>query len=358
MAMTIMDDETRWETVLRRDPVVDVPFVYAVRSTGVYCRPACPSRRPSRSQVMFFALPREAERAGYRPCRRCRPDSYQSDRAIAERVCQYIEAHLDDPLTLDDLAHIADLSPHHLQRVFKRVTGISPRQYVDAHRMKQLKSSLRSGAAVTTALYDAGYGSSSRMYERAPSHLGMTPTAYRRGGEGMQIGYAIVSSRLGRLLVAGTERGISAVYLGDDDAELERQLHAEFPRAQLTPDAELTRWVDPLINHLDGTLPRLDLPLDVQATAFQWRVWQELLGIPYGTTRTYKEVAERLGMPTAARAVARACATNPASVVIPCHRVVRGDGGLGGYRWGLQRKRALQEQERADAEKNSERRTG
>jgi AraC family transcriptional regulator of adaptative response/methylated-DNA-[protein]-cysteine methyltransferase len=262
-------------------------------------------------------------------------------------VCRYIEANLEGPLTLAALGRQAGLSPHHLQRTFKRIIGITPRQYADACRLGRLKARLKDRRTVTTALYEAGYGSSSRLYERASSHLGMTPATYRRGGRTMDICYTLADCPLGRLLLAATERGVCALYLGDADAPLESALAKEYPAARVErDDGRLTAWLGELLEHLRGRRPHLDLPLDVQATAFQGRVWEELRRIPYGDTRTYREIAERLGRPTAARAVARACATNPVSVVIPCHRVVRRDGELGGYRWGLGRKQQLLDQER------------
>jgi AraC family transcriptional regulator of adaptative response/methylated-DNA-[protein]-cysteine methyltransferase len=270
---------------------------------------------------------------------------------VIRDICRYIEANLEGPLTLADLGRRAGLSPQHLQRTFKRVTGISPRQYADACRLGRLKSRLRQRRTVTMALYEAGYGSSSRLYERASSQLGMTPATYQRGGRAMDIHYNLADCPLGRLLLAATERGVSAVYFGDNDAALEAALAREYPAARISRDnGRLRPWLAELLEHLRGRQPHLDLPLDVQATAFQWRVWQELRLIPHGTTRTYQEIAERLGQPTAARAVARACATNPVSVIIPCHRVVRGDGDLAGYRWGLERKRQLLDQEREGKE--------
>jgi len=259
-----------------------------------------------------------------------------------ETVCRYIEANLEAPLTLAVLGAQAEMSPAHLQRVFKRVTGLTPRQYADACRLGRLKSRLKQRRTVTMAMLEAGYGSSSRLYERASTQLGMTPGNYRRGGAAASIRYTIVDSPLGRLLVAGTDRGICAVSLGDEDAPLEVFLRDEFPSAtRERDDAGLRPWAHAIVQHLGGQEPHLDLPLDVQATAFQWRVWQELCRIPCGDTRTYREVAAAIGEPRAVRAVARACATNPVSVIVPCHRVVRTDGGLGGYRWGLQRKRKL-----------------
>jgi AraC family transcriptional regulator of adaptative response/methylated-DNA-[protein]-cysteine methyltransferase len=261
-------------------------------------------------------------------------------------VCRYIEANLEGPLTLNVLGRVAGLSPQHLQRLFKQITGITPRQYADACRLGRLKTRLKTRRTVTMALLEAGYGSTSRLYERAAAQLGMTPATYQRGGRTMCIHYTLVDCRLGRLLLAGTTRGISALYLGDQDAYLEAALRKEYPAADISrADAELRPWVQELLRHLNGQQPHLELPLDVQATAFQWRVWQELIRIPYGSTRSYSEIAAALGQPTAARAVARACATNPVSVVIPCHRVLREDGDLGGYRWGLERKRALLDQE-------------
>ena len=303
--------------------------------------------------MVFFAVPEAAERHGFRPCQRCQPRqaARRPQAELVQRVCRHIEAHLESPLRLAALGAEMGVSPYHLQRTFKRLMGITPRQYADACRLGVLKTRLRKGDDVTTAMYQAGYGSSSRLYERAPAQLGMTPGTYRRGGQGMRIGYTIVDSPLGRLLVAATARGICAVYFGDADAKIEAALQHEYPHAEIRHDTNgLRQWVSALINHLKGHQPRLDLPLDVQATAFQWRVWQALRAIPYGTTRSYSEIARAIGRPKAVRAVARACATNPASVVIPCHRVVREDGHLGGYRWGLERKRALLERERRAAQ--------
>ncbi|MFZ0977824.1 MAG: bifunctional DNA-binding transcriptional regulator/O6-methylguanine-DNA methyltransferase Ada [Candidatus Acidiferrales bacterium] len=354
--MENFDGAARWQAVQSRDRSADGAFVYAVRSTGVYCRPSCPSRKPQRQQVVFFALAEAAEQKGFRPCQRCRPRTVQlSDPRIAAvaSVCREIDARvLADPdarLTLAQLGQSAGMSTHQLERAFRATIGITPRQYADAQRMRRLKSRLKKGDNVTTALYEAGYGSSSRLYERAPSHLGMTPAAYRRGGEGMHIDYTIVDSPLGRLLVGATDRGISALYLGESDAALRTAIEKEYPRAELRRDDDgpdsLGEWVEKILAHLRGQKPHLDLPTDVQATAFQRRVWEELRRIPYGTTRTYTQVARAIGNPAAVRAVARACATNPVSVVVPCHRVVREDGNLAGYRWGIGRKQALLEHE-------------
>lgn len=349
-----------WEAVEGRDRSADGQFVYAVRSTKIYCRPSCPSRKPARAQVVFFALPQAAEGEGFRPCLRCQPRRARARDPRVEavaRVCREIESRVDAAeetstgLSLAALSSSTNMKPHQLERAFRRLMGISPRQYADSRRMLRLKSGLRKGDNVTTALYDAGFGSSSRLYERAPAHLGMTPATYRQGGTGMRIQYAIVDSPLGRLLAGGTTRGISALYLGESDALLEDTLRKEYPRAELVREAagarELRMWLEKILAHLRGREPDLDLPTDVQATAFQRRVWEELRRIPYGSTRTYSQIARKIGQPSAVRAVARACATNPVSVVVPCHRVVREDGELAGYRWGVERKRTLLERESA-----------
>jgi AraC family transcriptional regulator of adaptative response/methylated-DNA-[protein]-cysteine methyltransferase len=267
------------------------------------------------------------------------------------RVCRYIEEHGDEPLTLDVLSARFNLSPYHLQRTFKRVVGITPRQYTEAQRLGRLKSQLKEGETVTAALYEVGYGSSSRLYEGAPERLGMTPAVYRRGGAGMHIRYTAVDCALGKLLVAATERGICAVYLGDSEPMLAAELAAEYQAATIERDGiELDRWVRTIVDYVNGRQSYFDLPLDVRATAFQWRVWEALRAIPYGSTRTYGQIAQALGQPSAARAVGRACATNPVSLVIPCHRAVGSDGNLHGYRWGLERKQKLLAQEQAVAQ--------
>jgi AraC family transcriptional regulator, regulatory protein of adaptative response / methylated-DNA-[protein]-cysteine methyltransferase len=261
---------------------------------------------------------------------------------VVSRLCRRIEASQDQPMSLTELGRLAHLSPPYLQRIFKRVTGVTPKQYADACRLGHLKSILKVRDNVTTAMYEVGFGSSSRLYERAPAHLGMTPAAYRKGGSATTICYTITTCPLGRLLLAATERGICAVRLGDRETDLTKDLEQEFPAASIERDDEtLGEWVDSLLGHLAGQRPHLELPLDIQATAFQQRVWQELQAIPYGSTRTYREIALALGRPKAVRAVGRACASNPAAIVIPCHRAVRADGGLGGYRWGLERKKKL-----------------
>ena len=343
----------RWEAVRNRFRPADGAFVFGVRTTKIYCRPSCPARRPKPGNILFFAGPREAEAAGYRACLRCRPNVASPDgdsACLVQQLCARIDASLaenpDARLTLASLGGSLGVSPHRIERVFQRILGITPRQYTDARRMAQLKSSLRNGEKVAMATYDAGFGSSSRLYERASSHMGMTPAAYRRGGAGMRIAYTIVPCSLGRVLVAATGRGISAVYLGDSATALEKALAREYPRAEIRRDSSgMARWVSGVLDSLRGRELHAELPLDVHATAFQRRVWEELRRIPRGATRTYSEVARAIGKPRAIRAVARACATNPVSIVVPCHRVIGKNGSLSGYRWGLDRKRALLDSE-------------
>lgn len=345
------DDDVFWQAVLSRDSRFDGRIFFGVRSTGIYCRPSCPARRPRREQVVFFQIPEAAESAGFRSCRRCRPRiAATADPQIemVRRACRYIEDHIDTLPTLEALSAHTGVSPYHLQRVFKRVAGITPRQYAEACRLSKFKTRVKKGESVTGAMYDAGYGSSSRLYERAPSQLGMTPADYRRGGKGTRISYTTAGCSLGRLLVAATDKGVCAVRLGDSDAALEADLLSEYPAADVQRNDEaLSEWVAQLLNHLEGARPHLDLPLDVQATAFQWSVWERLREIPYGSTRSYSEIAKAMGRPTATRAVARAIATNPVALVVPCHRVIREDKSLGGYRWGVERKQALLERERS-----------
>jgi len=338
------NDAGRWDAVQARDRRADGLFVYAVRSTGIYCRPSCPSRRPRRERVAFFETPAGARGAGFRACRRCRPDEVRAVDPWVEKVrraCVYL-SNVEGHPSLATLAARLGGSPYHLQRNFKRLVGVSPREYAEACRLRKVKHGLRRGSAVTDAMFEAGYGSSGRFYERGAPKLGMSPSEYRRGGPGLTIAYAIVDSPLGRLLVGATARGVCAIAMGSSDAELERALEREYPAAATVRDAgALSQWTNAILAHLEGRAPRLDLPLDIQATAFQWQVWQALAAIPYGETRTYGDVAAAIGRPRAVRAVARACATNPVALAIPCHRVVPAAGGGGGYRWSPRRKRAL-----------------
>ena len=397
----------RWAAVQQRDRRWAGQFVYAVRTTGIYCRPTCPSRRPHPANVRFFDQPGDARREGYRPCRRCQPDAPDdgSIRAnLVQSVCAYIDqrcgnggAAADTPAngvppngvqngrlpesaayetaagrlpTLAELGRFAAVSPSYLQRVFRQETGLTPRQYAQARRLDNFKALVRqSNGGVAAAALAAGFGAASRLYEKANEELGMTPGRYRHGGVGVTIGYALADSPLGCLLVAATGRGVCAVKLGDAPAPLLAELQAEFPAAHLvadtaaddadalepTPDmpdatavgGSLHQWVAALLEYLNGRRRHLDLPLDVQATLFQRQVWQLLQAIPYGETRTYRQLAQELGRENHSRAVGQACAANPVSLIVPCHRAVRTGGGLAGFRWGLHRKAALQEMEQS-----------
>lgn len=343
-----LDRDEAWRAVEERDPRFDGQFVYAVKSTGVYCRPSCPSRRPLRERVTFYSAPEAAEEAGYRACRRCRPrQAATAAMAAVEHARRYIEAHADHAITLPVLAREVGMSPFHLQRTFKRLLGLSPREYQEGLRVTHLKSRLRAGDTVSRATYEAGFGSSSRVYERSARSLGMTPAAYRRGGAGMRIVYTIVSSPFGRLLIGATEHGVCAVALGDDDAMLLEMLRADFPRAEIERGDDAHRdWVEEIVTRIGGSNVGVDVPLDIRGTTFQKRVWALLRKIPPGRTKSYSEIAAAVGNPRATRAVARACAGNHIAVLIPCHRVVRNDGALGGYKWGLERKHALLDRER------------
>lgn len=337
-----------WQATLARDSRADGTFVLAVRSTRIYCRPSCPARRPLRSNVTFFRTREEAEKNGYRPCLRCRPNEISATVALVQRAVRQLSESSDENTSFEALARTLGTTPATLRRAFLRVTGLKPRELAEALRLKRFKALIREGKSITDALYETGYGSSSRVYERSNAQLGMTPATYRKGGEGMKLGYTVAKSPLGKVLVAATERGVSAVYLGDAEATLLAELRAEYPRAEIAPATDsFQRWVREIVQRIEGRQPHFELPLDLQATAFQRRVWKELQRIPRGRTRTYSQVAQSLGQPKAVRAVARACATNPVSIVVPCHRVIREDGALAGYRWGLSRKEKLLAQERA-----------
>ena len=333
-----------WEAVLNRDRRSDGRFVYAVSSTRVYCRPSCPSRRPSRNHVTFFDSPQLAESVGYRACLRCRPQSVAGSEAEerVERARRYLDDHADEPITLRRLAAHVGLSPFHIQRAFTRMVGLSPKAYQNTKRMERFTASLKRGETITTATYEAGFGSSSRLYAQVQEDLGMTPSAFRSGGMGVMLRYTTVPTAVGRMLVAVTERGIAAVSLGETEAALVQSLRSDYPKAVLRRDRKgLEKPISRLLNCLSGSAALGRLPLDVKATSFQRKVWRALQQIPRGQTRSYQQIARAIGQPSAARAVASACAGNLLAVAIPCHRVVRGNGQLAGYRWGLERKQRL-----------------
>jgi AraC family transcriptional regulator of adaptative response/methylated-DNA-[protein]-cysteine methyltransferase len=345
--MERLDDQTRWQAVAARDAAFDGRFVLGVVTTGIYCRPSCPARRPKRDNVRFFDTPADAEAAGFRACKRCRPQAVAHEAEMVERLVRYIDTHLDGDLTLAALAAHVGYSPFHLQRLFKRAVGMSPREYARASRIDRLKDGLKADTRVTDAIYEAGFQSNSAAYDVTASALGMEPSTYQRGGQGETIRYTVVDCSLGRLLVGATERGIAAVSLADTDEPLDAFVRGEFPAAEIVrDDMGLRRWVGEVVAQVEGEPPHNELPLDIRATAFQRRVWDALRQIPPGETRTYSEVARAIGQPTAVRAVAHACATNRIAVMIPCHRVIREDGSLGGYRWGLERKAVLLQRER------------
>jgi AraC family transcriptional regulator of adaptative response/methylated-DNA-[protein]-cysteine methyltransferase len=357
-----MNEAVAWESVLHRDPSADERFLYGVTTTGIYCRPSCPSRRPNRGNVSFFSSAEAAERAGFRACQRCAPnrDHTSRDEAVV-RAREYIDQHIhdlsDERITLELLGELSGMSPYHLQRKFKAQLGLTPAQYIRARKRERLKGELKRGETVSRATFGAGYGSSSGVYGGADAKLGMTPATYRRGGAGARIDYVIAKTSLGTLLVAATDRGVCAVTLGDDATSLETALEVEYPAATrtrvTTPSSSLGVWVAEVVAAVDGNRGRPDVPLDVEASAFRWKVWRELQKIPFGETRSYNEIAKAIGSPKAARAVASACANNPVSVIVPCHRVIRTDGGPGGYRWGVERKKRLLEKEHAVREKQT-----
>jgi AraC family transcriptional regulator, regulatory protein of adaptative response / methylated-DNA-[protein]-cysteine methyltransferase len=343
-------DQDRWAAVLRRDPGADGAFYYSVRTTGVYCRPTCAARTPRQENVAFHRSREEAERHGFRPCKRCRPDeialAQRHAAAVAQACCTIKEA--ETAPSLDALAASAGMSRYHFHRVFKSIAGVTPREYAAAHRAQRVRSELSRTDTITEAIYGAGFNSNGRFYAVSPDILGMTPTDYRSGGSRTAIRFAVAECSLGSVLVAATDRGVCSILLGDDPEVLVRDLQDRFPRADMIGgDAEFESTVAAVVGMVDAPARGLDLPLDVRGTAFQHRVWQALRTIPPGSTATYSEIAERIGAPQAVRAVAQACASNPVAVAIPCHRVVRTDGGLSGYRWGVERKRALLERDAA-----------
>jgi AraC family transcriptional regulator of adaptative response/methylated-DNA-[protein]-cysteine methyltransferase len=336
----------KWSLVLARDARADGRFVYAVKSTGVFCRPSCPSRRPRRENVEFFESTAQAQQAGYRACRRCTPLERNPQAQKVEAACRYIDENLDITLSLTAISRHVAISPFHFQRLFKKLLGISPRQYQQARRAGKFRQALLGEGRVTDAIYEAGYSSSSRAYESIPAQLGMTPSAFRRGGEGVEIRYTVIATELGKLLVATTERGVCAVRFGESDAALLRELKSDFEAAEIHRDDQgLAALATQVKQLLSGSAAPLNIPLDLRGTAFQQMVWKELRHIPAGQTRSYAEVAKTIGRPKAVRAVANACASNPVALVVPCHRVVQKNGSLAGYRWGVKRKAALLEKE-------------
>lgn len=338
-----METEVFWKAVKTNDARFDGTFYLGVKTTGIYCRPSCRARTPKRENVAFFPTIELAEEFGLRACLRCKPKEIAGvdpQVAIMLKVCEMLDS--DDLFSLEMLAEEVGLSPSHLQRSFKEIIGVSPKKYSELRRMEKFKNELRSGSDVTTAMYEAGFGASSRLYEKASENLGMTPSKYKKGGKGVQINYTITDCELGRILVARTINGLCNVAFADDDSLLEANLKKEYPNAEVTKDAAVLKgFVDEILKHLAGKKKRLDLPLDIQATAFQMRVWELLRKIPYGETVTYTQIAEQLGDKKKVRAVAQACASNRVAVVIPCHRVVGKDGKLSGYRWGVERKSKL-----------------
>ncbi len=349
-AATLTELDPRWARVQARDKTADGAFWYSVATTGVYCRPSCASRGANPKNVAFHESIAAAQAAGFRPCKRCRPDQPSQEARNAEavaRACRIIEA-AETPPALADLARAADLSPHHFHRMFKAATGLTPKAYADARRAARVREELARAPSVTAAIYEAGFNSNGRFYAQSGDLLGMTPTDYRAGGAGAEIRFAVGQCSLGAILAARSEKGVCAILLGDDPEALVRDLQDRFPKARLIgADADFEALTAQVVGLVEAPGQGLDLPLDVRGTAFQQRVWRALQAIPAGATATYGQIAERIGAPKAVRAVAGACAANPLAVAIPCHRVVRNDGSLSGYRWGVERKRALLDREAA-----------
>ncbi len=342
-------DDTRWDTILRRDPAADGTFYYSVKTTGVYCRPSCASRQPRRENVLFHASCKAAERAGYRACKRCRPNEgapLHAHVTLVAKACQTITTS-EETSDLDALATAAGLSRYHFHRMFKQITGVTPKAYAMAHRAERARQTLPKRQTVTAAIYDAGFNSNGRFYAKSSQMLGMQPKVFRKGGTGERIRFAVGECSLGSILVASTEKGVCAILLGDDPNTLVQNLQDRFPKAQLLGgERNFESTVAQVIGFVEAPGLGLDLPLDLRGTAFQQRVWQALQKIPAGSTISYGDLAQRIGSPKAVRAVAGACAANALAVAIPCHRVLRSDGSLSGYRWGVERKQALLQKER------------
>ncbi len=345
-----MENDIRWLALAANDKRFDGAFFYGVRTTGIYCRPSCPSKLPKRDNVRFFDSAEAAESSGFRACRRCRPESGSPLPQVRKVIEAAARLDSDDPPSLETLAADSGLSPARFQKLFKGLVGVSPKKFSEAMRIERFKRSVNDGATVTDAMYDAGFGSSSRLYEKSADRLGMTPSAYAKRGKDMTITYAVADCELGKMLVARTAKGICSVTFGDDAAELAADLRKEFSGADIEPATDgLSGIVGAILAGLSGSIPSVDLPLDLRATAFQLRVWEELRKIPFGATVSYQEIAERIGSPSAVRAVARACASNRVALLVPCHRVVRSDGNVSGYRWGIERKRVILKNEKERA---------
>jgi AraC family transcriptional regulator, regulatory protein of adaptative response / methylated-DNA-[protein]-cysteine methyltransferase len=355
LARQLLNEEACWEAVLKKDKTKDGEFFFGVLTTGVFCRLSCPARRPLRKNIRFYETATQAIADNLRPCLRCRPLVTGRADSMERRIyalCDFIRKNSSEPLNLEQLSQKARLSPFHLQRTFKAVVGVTPRQYLEACRLETLKKQFRSGNSLTEAIYDAGFGSNSRVYERVSTRLGMTPTEYRAGGNHVSISYVTIQSPLGLMMIGATDRGLCFVQFGDSRVKLLAMLRAEFPAAALAEmkqpyPEQFGLWVQALIGHLSGDRQRLSLPVDVRGTAFQFRVWTYLQSIPYGEVQSYSEVARGIQQPGANRAVAQACASNKVAIAVPCHRVIRGNGEMGGYRWGVARKRTLIDLERS-----------
>jgi AraC family transcriptional regulator of adaptative response/methylated-DNA-[protein]-cysteine methyltransferase len=349
------DDRSRWAAVCGRDGAADGAFFYSVSSTGVYCRPSCPSRLPRRENVAFHASPAAAELAGFRACKRCRPgDARWQDRhaRIVADACRSIDIADHEP-NLASLARAAGMSRFHFHRLFKQLVGVTPKAYATARKAARVRDELRHGGSVTTALYNAGYATSGRFYETSQHVLGMTPVTFKSGGTGTEIRFAVKACSLGHVLVAATPKGICSISVADDPRQLVRELRQQFPQAAIAGDRRFDSVVAAVIDVVDAITPELRLPLDVRGTSFQHRVWKALRAIPYGRTITYGQLAAAIGMPAASRAVARACASNPVAIAIPCHRVVSQGRGIGGYRWGVERKQTLIDREKTTSRRRA-----
>ena len=348
-AAPFSDDESRWQAVVQRNPEADGVFVYSVKTTGVYCRPHCSARLANRENVTFHDTCEQAKRAGFRSCKRCRPDGdslLDQQRAAVVRACRLIEEAATPP-SLADLSAAAQMSPHHFHRVFKAITGVTPKAYADGHRAQRVRDELADGSSVTEAMYNAGFNSNGRFYATTTGQLGMTPSAFRAGGAGADVRFAVGECSLGSILVAASDKGVCAIFFGDDPDALTRDLQDRFPEANLTGgDESFDRWVALVVGFVEKPTTSLALPLDIRGTSFQIRVWEAVQTIPFGSTASYTEIAKQIGRPTATRAVAQACGENPLAVAIPCHRVVRADRSLSGYRWGVERKTELLRRER------------